>query len=434
MNSITRKELFLIAMAQKMYCSLAWALRSFAMTLGEASEPWTPYLTEAGWVFKNHEGEVMGISDAPKDKPVYAKRDPFPFKAGDFVGATADGAAGYAKVLWHHIVIVYAFGERIPFDPTGRNIPTVEKITSRGLVDNPTDPDAVPPEGKFFVREHLAYTEALGSILTGLSPIFSPATTARSLTTDPKVQEVKAKRLKENEGRLHDPAVISTIKTELIAIDKEWVKGDDAADYLVANKKSYDQVRIKTLGMHGEEAAFTDGTSVTLIASSLDQGLDLNFMPEYANAVRQASYNRGSETALGGELTQFLIRVFQNHSLDTSVEDCGTKGFLRRVIPLGTADWWIGMCVFDKGGTVTLTEENINQYAGKEVALRSPQRCKSPGNSYCRKCIGEVNAAHPDSFGGQASDVGNTILYVFMKKAHGGSLKTNAFSIENDLH
>lgn len=94
----------------------------------------------------------------------------------------------------------------------------------------------------------------------------------------------------------------------------------------------------------------------------------------------------------------------------------------------------MGLNIFEGGKTVLLTNDNISQFAGKEVALRSPQFCRSPGNSYCRACIGDSNAQHPDSFGGQASDLGSTILYVFMKKAHGGALKTVAFDIELDIY
>lgn len=421
------------AMQAKMYCSLAWSLFSFAMTQSQPKEPWTPYLTDAGWVIKTDTGEELLIEDAPKDSPVYKKVDPVSYKAGEFIGAVADGQASYAKILWHHIVIVYAFGARIPFEPKGRKIKDVEKITSQGLLDNPKAEGVVAPDGKFFVNEHLAYTEALGSILTGLAPIFNPTSTMKSLTTDPKAREVREKRIKENEGRLHDPAVISTIKNEQIEMDKAWVKGDESENFYIT-AKAFDQVRVKMLCMHGEESAFTDGTRVTFIPTSLDEGLNLDYMPEYANAVRQASFNRGSETARGGELVQFLTRIFQNHSLDTSVDDCGTKRFLRRTIRPVYADWYVGLNIFEGGKTVLLTNDNISQYAGKEVALRTPQFCRSPGNSYCRACIGESNAQHPDSFGGQASDLGSTILYVFMKKAHGGALKTVAFDIELDIY
>lgn len=432
MNTIKRRDLYVKGLNAGMYKSLAWSFYCYTMCETVPTEELTPFLKDGQWI-AIIDGEETLIEDAPKDHPVFTKRDPFKYKAGEFIGATVDGESTFSRALWHHLMIVYAFGAKIPFAPEGRTIKALEKIVSANLVDSL--PNGEPaPEGKFSVTEHLACTEAGSSILEGLAPIFAPATTEKSLVADPKVRIARERLLKENKDRLHDPAVISSIKSELIAIDKESLKGDDAMDALAISGKAFNQVRIKTLGMHGEESAFTDGTSVTLIPTSLDEGLNLEYTPEYANAVRQASFNRGSETALGGELTQFLIRVFQNHTVDTSAEDCGTKRGIRRVIPVARASWFEGLNVFEAGKTIQLTSENIGQYAGKEVMLRSPQRCRSPNNTFCSKCLGAPNAADPAALAGSIVDIGNTILYVYMKKAHGGALNTNTFSFETDLH
>lgn len=431
MSSITKTQLFLLAMKNKMYQSLAWSIFSFSLTQSVPKEPLTPFVKEDKWVFMDLEGNEVEISDGNAKEPLFKKREVITYKAGDFIGATKDGTSTFTRVLWHHIVVVYAFGNRIEFKPEGRDISEIEKIVSAGLIDG-VDADDTVPEGKFNVRQYLLYTEALGSILTGLAQLFTPATTEKSLITDPKIKEVKKKRLEENKDRLHDPAVIASIKNELIGMDKQWVKGDDAEDFLLS-KKSYDQVRVKTMIMHGEESAFSDGTQVTLIPTSLDEGLNLNHMPEYSNAIRQGSYNRGSETALGGELAQFLIRIFQNHMV-TETEDCGTKQGLVRELPVNGADFYVGLNVVENGKVVTLTEDNISSYAGKTVMLRSPQYCREAGNGYCKACIGAVNAKYPEALGGQALDIGSTILYIFMKKAHGSALKTVPWNIESDLY
>lgn len=431
MSPVSKAEFFLLALKNKMYQSLAWSIFCFSMTQSLPKEPMTPFIKDGKWVFNDLEGNEISISDGDPKIPLFGKRETFDYKKGVFVGAVNDGLSSYTKVLWHHIVIVYAFGDRIPFKPEGRTIAEVEKITSANLVDWIDDDEEVPA-GKFSVKQHLAYTEALGSILTGLAQLFTPATTEKSLVTDPKIKELKKKRLEENKDRLHDPAVISSIKNELIAVDKQWVKGDDAEDFLLS-KKSYDQVRVKTMIMHGEESAFSDGTQVTLIPTSLDDGLNLNNLPEYSNAIRQASFNRGSETALGGELAQFLIRIFQNHMV-TEKEDCGTKMGLVRNIPVGNADFYLGLNIVEGGKVVTLTEDNIGQYAGKDVLLRSAQYCREAGNGYCHACIGAVNAKYPEALGGQALDIGSTILYIFMKKAHGSALKTAPWTLETDLY
>ena len=431
MTPITKAQFFLLGLHHQMYKSLAWSIYCFSMTQGEPKEKLTPYILEDKWVFKDLEGEITEITDGDVKQPLFVKRERFSYLKGAFVGAVEDGESAFSTVLWHHIVIVYPFGSRIPFEPKGRTLEDVEKITSSNLVDW-VDDDKDVPEGKFSVKQHLAYTEAVGSLLAGLAQLVTTTTTEKSMVTDPKIKERKKELLEQNKDRLHDPAVISSIKNELIAMDKAWIKGDPAEDFLLS-KKSYDQVRVKMKIMHGEESAFTDGTSVKLISSSLEEGWDLDSMVDYVNSIRQASFMRGSETALGGELSQFLIRIFQNHIV-TDLKDCGTNRTLLRTIPVWSTGFYVGLNIMEGKNLVTLTNENIGQYAGKKVAMRSPQFCRELGNGYCHACIGEVNAKYPEALGGQALDIGHIILYIFMKKAHGSALKTAAWDFETDLY
>jgi hypothetical protein len=238
----------------------------------------------------------------------------------------------------------------------------------------------------------------------------------------PKIRDVLLEKYKD---RLHDPATISIIKSELKTVDKAWIKGDDSEDYLIG-KKNFDIVRMKTLLMHGEESAFGDGTSVTLIPTSLDEGLNLKNLPDYANSLREGSFNRGAQTALGGEAVQYLIRVFQNHAITEA--DCGSRLGLNRIIPVDKANRWVGYYLIEGNQIVHLTEENISKYAGKRVVVRSPQFCHTTGSGFCARCMGDANAKFPNSLGGQAADIGSMMLYIFMAKAHGTALRTTRFN------
>jgi hypothetical protein len=432
MNAIDKREFFLTCLKDGLYKRMAWCLRAFTITRGEGGL-FEPYLLDNQWVVRvkpgDEEDAILAISGTEPTKPVFAKREVADFKKGDFIGCEADCDAPYAWVLWHHIVIVYGMGNKIAFKPDRTRIVDVENIIAERLTSNPPDRSVNDPS-KIYVWEYLRYTEAVGGILSGLTQVFTPGTTRRSLVTDPKVRTTREQLLKDNKDRLHDPATISMMKSKLEAIDREWVKGDDAEDYLIG-KKNFSIVRMKTLCMHGEEAAFGDGTNVTLIPTSLDEGLDLNHLEDYVNSLREGSFNRGAQTALGGEAVQYLIRVFQNHAI---VEpDCGSILGLVRTIPVDMASKFIGYHIFDGGRPIHLQPDNISKYAGKQVVIRSPQFCHTPGAGYCERCMGDVNAKHPTSLGTQASDVGSTLLLIFMGKAHGTALRTTRFDPFSDL-
>lgn len=433
MKTIDKKSFFLQCMREGLYRKLAWMLRAFSITRGEG-EVNEPFLMEGKWLVKlrNEEGEVelYLISDAEAGKPVFSKREVFQVQPGDFIGCGVTADVPYTWVLWHHIVLVYAFGDKIPFSPEPITLKDVENIIAKKLTDNPEEMPGKEHD-KIYVYEYLRYTEAVGTLLAGLPQLFTPGTTRKSLVTDPKVRDLRQKLLKETEGRHHDPATISMIKGELEKVDREWVKGDDSEDYLIG-KKNFSIVRMKTLLMHGEESAFGDGTNVTLIPTSLDEGLNLNNLPDYANSLREGSFNRGAQTAMGGEEVQYLIRVFQNHSI--TEDDCGSKVGLERVIPVGSAKRYSGHYILEAGKLVHLTDDNISKYAGKKVVVRSPMLCHTPGAGYCSKCMGDAIAKFPLSLGTQASDVGSMMLYIFMKKAHGTALRTTRYDLQSDLY
>lgn len=433
MKTIDKKSLFLQCMQEGTYRKLAWSLRAFSITKGEGAVG-EPFLLEGKWVvkLKDSEGEIdlYQISDAEAGKPVYSKRELFKVAPGDFIGCAVDAEVPYTWVLWHHIVIVYAFGDKIPFNPEPVSLRDIEKIIAKRLTDNPKELPGKEHD-KIYVYEYLRFTEAVATMLAGLTQIFTPGTTRKSLVTDPKIRQVRARLLKETEGRHHDPATISMIKSELEKIDRDWVKGDDSEDYLIG-KKNFSIVRMKTLCMHGEESAFGDGTNVTLIPTSLDEGLDLTHLPDYANSLREGSFNRGAQTAMGGEEVQYLIRVFQNHAI--TEDDCGTILGLNREVPVVNGRSFVGYYIIEGGKTVALTDDNISKYVGKKVVLRSPMLCRTEGAGYCAKCMGDSNAKFPLSLGTQASDVGSMMLYIFMKKAHGTALRTTRFDLKTDLY
>lgn len=432
MNAVDKRTLFFSSMREGLYKRLGWSLRAFTITRGEGAL-YEPFLLEGKWHVKllvDEEEQLFQITDADPAKPVYSKRELVDIKAGDFPGCVQDGKAPYSWILWHHIVVVYAFGNKIPFEPEARRIRDIETIVATRLVDNPPD-QSVNEHDKIYVWEYLKFTEAVACILSGLTQVFTPGTTRKSLVTDPKVRVERARLLEENKDMLHDLATISKIKGELGKIDKDWVKGDDSEDYLIG-KKNFAIVRMKTLLMHGEEMAFGDGSSVSLIPTSLDEGLDLNHLPDYANSLREGSFNRGAQTALGGEEVQYLIRVFQNHAIIE--EDCKSILGLDRVIAVGKAKRYIGYYVLEGGKSVQLNAENIDQYAGKRVVIRSPQYCHTPGAGFCARCMGDTNARFPNSLGTQASDVGSMMLGIFMSKAHGTELRTTFFDPAVDLY
>lgn len=423
---------YLQALQSGKYKELAWNIRAFTMTRKRPDEvipEMYPYLEDNQWKIMLNGGEGEPIEGADPNEPLFNRKEKIVVRKGQIPGFLEDVQTNYGRVLFHYIAIVYAFGDKIPFRNERLNPrKDIEPIIAARLTDEPDDPTAERDPNLIYTDEYLRYSEAVGGLLAGLTQLFTPAATRKSLTTDPQVYVVRERRLKEAaaKGLLNDPAEIASIKKELGAMDKAWLKDDPAADYLIKDK-SWKTVRMKTLLMHGEENGFGDGNQVTLIPTSLNEGWNLEHLPDYANSLREGSFNRGYQTMLGGEATQFLTRVFQNYAIVE--DDCGSKLGLHRVIPVERATNFIGRYVLVSGKLIAITAENVSAYAGFRVEMRSPVFCQTGGSGtgYCKVCMGALNAKFANALGTMASDIGSTMMGIFMKKAHATELRTVRF-------
>lgn len=261
--------------------------------------------------------------------------------------------------------------------------------------------------------------------LNHISEICVPSLSVKSLTTDPRVSEVKAKFIKEHQGQMNDPFVIKELEDMLCKMDKEYLGDDPSVTFFDGlGKKSYQIHRKKLFLMVGGIPAFDESTGkYDFNPNSLMDGWTMDVLPSIANEIRKGSYERGRETAKGGAETKLVYRVFQDLVIDK--DDCGTKRTIR-------ADFkntfrikdFIGRTINVNGADVILTPENISKYDGQVVQLYSPLTCENKYN-LCYKCCGQ----HCKEFGvrligTQTVKITSQFMQTAMKNMHGTVLQT----------
>ena len=109
------------------------------------------------------------------------------------------------------------------------------------------------------------------------------------------------------------------------------------------------------------------------IPKSLAEGWDLDSFVVLANEIRRGSYDRGIETAKGGVVTKYMLRLFQNSKI--TAEDCGTNHAITINIDESNYKEFIGRYIFineKSTSMMVLKEENKDQFIGKSVRMRSP--------------------------------------------------------------
>lgn len=415
----------------------SWLLRAFSITqkintLPDNVKPFDIYHVEDNLVFIGDDQQPVKIEDYVYNKknpePAYHVKDVITITTDDLVNVNGSIETTIGNVVANWLLCIYPFGNKIPFIEGRFGIRDVEKYIERLFTDDPVD--GVYDESKIYYDEYTKYRRAAG-IIDGLTQICVPSATEKTLTHHPDRDKLRKELIEKYKDKLHDPGTAAKISAELKALDLEWLKGDRAMGFFV-NSKSLDVVRMKTHGMIGLEQAFTDvGVEGDYIDRSLSDGWDITKMTAMANSIREGSFDRGAQTALGGEATKFILRVMQNAGIEE--KDCGTKLGIDVEVTKQDRDALIGNYHIVDGKIVLITEESFNSLVGKTINMRTTAYCRSKFDNFCETCLGERYASNKTALATAAANVGSTFMLVFMKSMHGVALKTVKYDYKQHL-
>lgn len=332
----------------------------------------------------------------------------------------------YGNVIANWLLCVYPFGNKIPYFQGRFTIKQVEGYIERLLTSD--DGEEKDPD-KIYIDEYNRFRRAAG-LIDGLSQLCVPSATRKSLTRHPDTEKVRAELLEKYKDKLHDPSVVAKIDAAMVELDKEWLKGDRSLDFLIKGK-SLNVVRKKAHYLMGLDQSFSETEDTDFITRSLSDGWDIEKLPTMASSLREGSFDRGAQTALGGEAVKFILRVMQNALVE--VDDCGSKVTVDVEVTKTNAKQMMGNNIVSGGSIVKITSDNIDKYTGKTVKMRTPLFCRTSGDNFCKVCIGDKYGNHPTGLATAASSVGSAFMLAFMKKMHGKSLQTTKYNFSEHL-
>lgn len=430
---MNKKEYFIKAVAAGEYKRMAWVFSIFSI-INEDKEEWKkdpyPYRivqTPTNFFFvdpdnRDEKGEVQltVISDAKGGTPLYGIQEKVTISQDEVsLKLEADKIiTTYGLLVLNYTVIYYPFGTKVTYINKEFSPKDIETSIIDRFKDNPKN-ESEKSDAFIYVDEYLRYCDAAFQ-MTAYSQLAVPGITLKAITAAPGIIEFRNKLLKENEGRLDDPAVVAGIDAALVKYDKEYLAGDESMHFLIKDK-SFKIVRKRLFGMHGAEAGFNDDGKIDLIPNSLDEGWDIKKFPVINNNSRVGSYNRGFQTQLGGEAVKWLLRASSN--INVTDPDCGTRLGIPKVVSNENLDWFIGHSIVGTEKTISIeTKEDITRYIGKEVVVRSPMFCRLEKTDYCQACAGRHLSANPEAASMAVSDYGSAFLNLFMAAMHGKEL------------
>lgn len=366
------------------------------------------------------------IEGSKGDEPIFNFRDELILKPGDLPNVTKNIKTTYGNALFNAIVLCWPFGGKIEFQEGAINGGKIDKMVAAKMVDTPPEGTERDPNN-IYVDEFLNYMKAMSS-LAGIAPICAPGASPKTMTIDPAVVKHRDQLFKDAGDTINDKAVLAKIEKELAEMDRQSFKGDESEDFFI-KAKSFDVVRKRCFIDYGAESGFSESSKSVTIKKSLREGIDLKEMPTFVDTLRAGSYYRGAETALGGESVKYFYRVFQNTRV--AEEDCGSKSGLVWFVTEDNKKKFVGRWLASSTGKpVLLTTENIDQYKGKVILVRSPMVCKTQTPSYCAVCVGKAYASMPTGLHIAASNVGSAFMSASMAAMHVKALRVTRFDFK----
>lgn len=442
------RDYFLLALKDGMGRKRIWMNSLVSIVYNNAETPDYKYKLhfdgEKAYFYLPNGNDPIYIEDYRAGEAPIHWRDEFVLQPGELSNFLGDKplTTCYGNVFFNQLCLVEPFGNLIPF-ASGTIVPSkFEDFILERMIDDREDGNVtdMATDGKLYVWQYLKFCDHCLAV-PGYADGLVTSTTRKSLLSNPEWPAVRAAWLEKNKDRLHDPAAVAELSVIATKIDDEWLAGDPALTFYKAKKK-LEGARRKVHYMFGGESPFSDGTTVEFISKSLEEGIDTDHMPVMNNSLRFGSYNRGAQTALGGESTKTIYRMMGTSRIIE--DDCNTWLGVPTLITEANTKELVGYSyVTNDGKSVLITKDTIGSLVGSRVALRGPMVCKAgrdrekgtigKGKNICAVCAGKDLAENPNGIPAAVAGVGGRFLMVFMSKMHSSTLRTVEWDMDARL-
>ena len=408
---------YINALRNKAHYKRAWAFRVFGVALdGESKDailPWTVVRDAVGVYYTDAKGNREPITDAVLGKALLTATDLILVPPKFFEFWPEGGVTTAGNLLLNATAVWPVVGAKFGyFNGTVSNKDIEQRFLT--MQSDPEDLSMKDPS-VVYVSDWLKYGQAI-KYMEEFSPLFIWTMSRQSIVPSKVVLARKAELLTQHAAELDDPLVQARIKKELEDLDAKLLKDDPGAAFIGAGKSKL--ARSKLTIAYGSEQGLDMSKRPPFITQSLHDGLRPQHLVDVLNVSRAGSFDRGSETMLGGVEAKWGDRVTMGSEM--AVEDCGTTlGYTYRVKPQDVANT-IGRWQMLEGGLALIsTSDQAMAKIGEVITVRSPNRCKSgPSSKWCKFCLGAQLSENPQAIGLAVSAYGSGFLQLFLQSMH----------------
>lgn len=265
-----------------------------------------------------------------------------------------------------------------------------------------------------------------------LASYFNTNVTLNSLKPLKKVMKARDELTKKyaKEIKKKDPIILTKIGKDLEKIAREELKGDSGMDmYDSGAAKDFSNTYKNMSIMRGAIKDIDKPGEFHVSLENLMNGIPKEDYYKYADISIDGSYSRGVQTAVGGYLFKKFTMAFQTIVLDEDPNsDCKSKKYIEIILTEFNKRFFNERYILDGNKLTLLNSQNISNYIGKKIKLRSSLFCTA--EKICSKCAGMLyHKMKIYNVGLASSKLASLILLQSMKSFHNSTIKTKKIRI-----
>lgn len=281
-------------------------------------------------------------------------------------------------------------------------------------------------------KQYNEYIKRRDILLHWLAGVLSSTVTEAFIKPNKEIEKKRDELIKQYADGIakNDINVINKVEKEATKYAEEILRKDSGMELYDSGQLSFGNNYKNNFIFKGAARNIQTG-KVDFIPKSFSNGFDIKHIPLMANGLVFAEYQKGVKTQTSGYMGKKILALLQMMQVDEPGTDCGTKNPIPFLITERNKSTNYYVYIVEDGKLKLLTPENIDQYVGKIVMLRSPMSCISTGK-ICSKCAGEIfYKLDIQNIGFFASTVNYRFLNYSMKLKHDVSVKLSHINPDN---
>lgn len=333
--------------------------------------------------------------------------------------------------IFNMYVIAAAFKHKIPYINHELNADSLDTLNS--------DIAGLMLENKLEIKDEVEVYQNNCTFISYLTEMLMPGLSLELIKELPEVEKMKAdfKKKYKDEIEAGDAGFYAdNIEKPLLEEAKKILENDESWDiYSIKKKPTFNNnYKSNLISVGPIRNSITNGFDI--VANSYGDGIDIEKYQAYCNQLIYGSSSRALMTAKSGYTTKLCFSAFSNIPMDAQGSDCGTKKYLEMEITKDDAKFLLYSYIIDPKDDkklIELTPENIKDFIGKNVKLRSPLYCISKGK-YCNHCFGNLYIKMGiTNLSLTLNRPLNALMYQQMKMFHNTSIQTYQLNLNKFL-